>query len=69
MHVLLYNKPRKTKIKTSKGKIKFCNADANVSADADAQLLMPIFPNGAAKLQKVQQKIQVQEIESEHYSY
>ena len=38
MDVLLHNKPRKTKIKASKDKIKFCNADADVNADAEADI-------------------------------
>ena len=39
MDVLLQNKPRKTKIENSKGKKKFfCNANADVNADADANI-------------------------------
>ena len=52
MDVLLHNKTRMTKLlKTQEN---FCNADANVSGDADAQLLMLIFPDGPAKLQQLQ---------------
>ena len=38
MNVLFHNKPRKTKIKTSKGKITFYNVDADVNADGDADV-------------------------------
>ena len=38
MDVLLHSKPRKTKIKTSKSKIKFFNGDADVNAHADANI-------------------------------
>ena len=62
MDVLLHNKPRKTKIKASKGKIKFCNADADVNADAEADISRQSCET------TVTTKIQVYEIESEHYS-
>ena len=44
---LLHKKLRKAKIKVSKGRKKY-NFDANgdVSADSDAEMLMPRFPNG-----------------------
>ena len=62
MDVLLQNKPRKTKIENSKGKKKFfCNANADVNADADANISKWSCET------KVTTKIQVQEIESEHY--
>ena len=38
INVLLQNKPRKTEIKTSKGKINFCSAYADVNATADADI-------------------------------
>ena len=44
--VLLHNKPRKTKIKTSKSKIKFLQYRCR----RPCQCLMPVFPNGPAKL-------------------
>ena len=43
--VLLYKKLRKAKIKASKGK-KSYNADADVNADAGAEIPMSRFPNG-----------------------
>ena len=36
------------KIKTSQDKKFFCNADADVNADADAEMSMLRFPNGPA---------------------
>ena len=47
MDVLLHNKPRKTKIKTSKGETKFLQCRYR----RQLPMLMPIFPNGPAKLQ------------------
>ena len=46
---LLHNKPRKTKIKTSKGKIKFLQCRYR----RQLPMLMPIFPKGPAKLQEL----------------
>ena len=57
MDVLLHNKPRKT----SKNEINFCNADADINANAD-------ISKWSCET-TVTTKILVQEIESEHYSY
>ena len=62
MNALLHNKPRKAKTKNSKGKINFCNADADVNANADTDISKWSFKTA------VTTKIQLQEIESEHYS-
>ena len=44
--VLLHKKLREAKINASKGKKNYnVHADAEVSADADAEMLMPRFPN------------------------
>ena len=45
---------KRQKLKLLKAKQNVCNADANVIADADAQLLMLMFSNGPAKLQLLQ---------------
>ena len=59
MEVLLHNKPRKAKKK------KNCNADADVNTDADADIYKWSRETTVGYLGK---KIQVQKIESEHYS-
>ena len=65
MDVLLQIKPRKAKIKTSKCKINFYNADTDVNANADADISKWSRETAASYLGI---KIQVQKIESECYS-
>ena len=60
MDVLLHNKSRKAKKKK-----KNCNADADVNADADADISKWSRETTVGYLGT---KIQVQKIESEHYS-
>ena len=62
MDVLLHNKPWTTKIETSKGKQNFRNDDANVNDHADADISKWTCETTVAT------KVQVQEVESEHYS-
>ena len=65
MGVLPYKKLRKAKVKTMKGKTTFCSANANVNADADAKISKWSRQTIVSWLGT---KIQVQKIESEHYS-
>ena len=65
MDALCRNKPPKAKIKTSKGKKKFCNPYADVNADADANISKWFRETVVSYLGT---KTQVEKIDYEHYS-
>ena len=64
MNVLLHNKPRKAKIKTSKGK-NFCKAHTDVNANADVDIYKW---SRESTVNYLGTKLQARKIESKYYS-